>query len=54
MEDFTKTHSKQFVDEQGKKHVVIKPLRVERVKNANGGYDVTVVVPRLVSKAVKK
>lgn len=50
MEDFTKSHSQQFTDSQGKKHVVIKPLRIERKPNANGGTDVIVTVPRLSLK----
>lgn len=53
MTDYTKTHSKQFVDQNGKKHVVIKPLRIEKTKNADGSENITIVVPRLSMKSKK-
>jgi hypothetical protein len=45
--DMTATHSQQFTDAQGKKHIVVKPIKVERIPNAQGGFDVKVTLPRL-------
>lgn len=50
MMDLTKTHSEQFVDENGKKHVVIKPINVERTVHPDGRVDVTITVPRVSMK----
>ena len=53
IQDLTKTHSIQFVDSEGRKHVVIKPIKIIKTPNAKGGVDVTIVVPRLAMKARK-
>ena len=53
MKDLTKTHSKQSVGKDGVKRVVIKPTKIERRKNASGGCDIIVTIPRLNLKAKK-
>lgn len=50
-QNLTKSHSKQFTDQDGKKHVIIKPIKIEKTKNADGTENITIVVPRLVTKA---
>lgn len=46
--DLTQSHSQQFVDAQGRKHVVIKPIRIEKKYREDGTVEnINVVVPRL-------
>ena len=51
MIDYTSTHSQQFVDAQGQKHLIIKPLRIEKKLRPDGTIEsVNIVVPRLSLK----